>query len=102
MTAPGFTAEATLYQSRGHHRAGVRSTRADGKSTQVAHATVRPQLMIERSLRVTGPYGPIGLPGQDCYGACWHICMSFGSGLGGLSQCVAGCTSQCSNNATMR
>jgi len=43
-------------------------------------------------LRVSGPYGPIGLPGQDCAGACLHICMMSGWGV---QQCVESCLSTC-------
>jgi hypothetical protein len=43
-------------------------------------------------LRVSGPYGPIGLPGQDCNGACLHVCMMSGSGL---QQCLQSCMSTC-------
>lgn len=46
---------------------------------------------LSRMERPSGPGGPIGLPGQDCVGACWHICMSFGGGLA----CVANCLSTC-------
>jgi hypothetical protein len=41
--------------------------------------------------RPSGPFGPIGLPGQDCAGACWHICMSFGGGPRCLESCLLSC-----------
>jgi hypothetical protein len=43
-------------------------------------------------LRVSGPFGPIGLPGQDCQGACLHICMMSGWGR---EQCMQSCLSTC-------
>ena len=42
-------------------------------------------------LRVRGPFGPIGLPGQDCLGACLHVCMTFGGG----QQCLLSCMRTC-------
>jgi hypothetical protein len=42
-------------------------------------------------LRVSGPFGPIGLPGQDCFGACLHVCMTFGGG----QQCLLSCMRTC-------
>lgn len=44
-------------------------------------------------LRVRGPFGPIGLPGQDCFGACLHVCMLSGWML---QQCLQSCMSTCS------
>jgi hypothetical protein len=43
-------------------------------------------------LRVSGPFGPIGLPGQDCNGACLHVCMMSG---GGIQHCMQTCMSTC-------
>jgi hypothetical protein len=43
-------------------------------------------------LRVRGPFGPIGLPGQDCSGACLHVCMLTGWNV---EQCYQSCLSTC-------
>ena len=42
--------------------------------------------------RVRGPEGPIGLPGQDCNGACLHVCMMSGWNV---QQCMQSCLSTC-------
>ncbi len=44
--------------------------------------------------RPSGPYGPIGHPGQNCYQACWHVCMTLGGGFG-LGDCIAKCKNEC-------
>jgi hypothetical protein len=83
---PGFTAEATLYRTREQY-AGTMT----GMVSQGGHDDVFPQFIAARRLsRATGPFGPIGLPGQDCEGACWHICMSFPS-LNCWESCRQGC-----------
>jgi hypothetical protein len=76
---PGFTAEASLYKTNKLYRMA-----ATLEPMQGSH-TVRPQ-------RATGPFGPIGLPGQDCEGACWHMCMTFGGGLNCRDACRSTCT----------
>jgi hypothetical protein len=78
MRMPKFTAEDSLYQTtRPYCIVG------DFKGNQ-------PSAMLYLQ-RPTGPTGPIGLPGQDCYGACLHVCMTFGGG----PNCVADCFSEC-------
>src|SRR5215203_305949 len=47
--------------------------------------------------RPTGPYGPIGLPGQNCAGACIHICGSVivaNPPPGCLSDCLDSCVDE--------
>jgi hypothetical protein len=84
MNLPGFAAQASLYKTRRLYGFTTASkvTRANG--------TVDPQ-------RATGPYGPIGLPGQDCSGACFHVCMIASGGRLGpyFDQCMDGCGSTC-------
>ncbi len=82
MNMPGFSAEASLYQKSRHY--GV------GGTSRVAQLSTR----VWPQAGLTGPYGPIGLPGQDCYGACLHVCMSFCRGF--LDQCLNDCLSTCS------
>ncbi|MCK6470086.1 MAG: hypothetical protein L6Q53_18110 [Candidatus Brocadia sinica] len=81
MNMPEFTAEASLYKRSRPY--GVAAT------LQAIHLStiVYPQIR-----RATGPHGPIGFPGQDCYGACWHVCMTFG---GFFDQCMDSCQSSC-------
>ncbi len=82
---PGFTAEASLYKTSKPYGM-IATLKAIGLSATRC-------LQIARA---TGPYGPIGLPGQDCYGACWHICMTFGGGSGRFfDQCIDNCKSTC-------
>lgn len=70
----------------------------------VVPRTLYPQTRIGRFIasRPTGPAGPIGLPGQDCTGACWHVCASFAFGPSGyfFNQCMAECLSKCSDSAS--
>lgn len=86
VNVPGFTAEASL-------RNAAQRCRAAG-SNELARTggLVRPQLRRPR-----GPFGPIGLPGQDCAGACMHICMSFGGWS--YDRCMQDCLSTCSGPA---
>jgi hypothetical protein len=72
---PGFTADRVLV-----HRASAYygASRAVTSPAGVVH----PQ-------RITSPYGPIGLPGQNACEVCWHMCMSFGAG--GYAQCAQTC-----------
>jgi hypothetical protein len=87
---PGFTAETSLYRTSGHYSAAMNRAASRG-----SHGDVRPQFLVARSLaRATGPYGPIGLPGQDCAGACWHICMSFP-----YPGCMESCAQTCKDFA---
>ena len=79
MGMPGFTAEVSLHKTTQSHIA-MATFQASQPSTNLY-----PQ-------RVSGPSGPIGLPGQDCYGACLHICMTFGGGSGCLVSCMSTCT----------
>ncbi len=65
-----------------HLSAGV--SRKDAPSPAASDAVV--------PLRVRGPFGPIGLPGQDCEGACLHVCMMTGWGS---QQCLRSCLSTC-------
>jgi hypothetical protein len=80
MHSPGFTAEASLYKT----------SRPYGMVATSEALNASPGLYLQR---VRGPTGPIGLPGQDCDGACSHICMIFG---GGSQQCFDSCRSTCS------
>jgi hypothetical protein len=87
MNVPGFTAEASLYKS-----SGSRAISTAFEPVEV-NTIVYPQLS-----RATGPYGPIGFPGQDCSGACWHVCATFGGGpISGpyFDRCVVDCMSTC-------
>ena len=87
MNIPEFTAEASLYNTSKPYGVAARF------EAMRLSRTVYPQ-------RATGPYGPIGLPGQDCYGACWHICMTFGGGSSwNLGQCIENCKSTCSDSS---
>jgi len=78
---PGFAAEASLF-----------TTRPYGLPVTFGASQCRSQLFPQLG-RPTGPYGPIGLPGQDCYGACMHVCMSFGRFS---DRCMTDCLSTCS------
>ena len=77
MKIPGFTAGASLYKTSRPYSMAVIFEGLD--------ARLYPQ-------RVTGPGGPIGLPGQDCQGACWHLCMSFGGGPNCIDNCMRSCS----------
>jgi hypothetical protein len=76
---PGFTADASLYKTSKPYGVAARL------EAMRLSRTVYPQ-------RVTGPGGPIGLPGQDCAGACWHMCMTFGGGQRCLDNCMSTCS----------
>jgi hypothetical protein len=47
--------------------------------------------------RAIGPGGPIGLPGQDCYGACFHLCAKTGGTINSpfFNQCMDNCIGTC-------
>jgi hypothetical protein len=83
MNMPGLTAEASLYKTREFH---WMSTTLE---PTLGSGTVYPQ-------RATGPFGPIGLPGQDCAGACLHVCMTFGGGFN-LAHCMSECLGTCAS-----
>jgi hypothetical protein len=80
---PGFTAEHSLNSSTGETFRTTLRYASIGSS-------VHPQ-------RARGPWGPIGLPGQDCDGACLHICMTFGGG----ADCFARCRDNCADASLM-
>lgn len=86
MNLPGFTAETSIYKVSNHY--GVTATLQVNNPS----STVHPQLR-----RATGPFGPIGLPGQGCEAACWHICKSFGGGI----NCEDNCRNSCSESSLM-
>ena len=79
MTLPEFSADASLYKTRSSY--GMLAT----FSTQEKGGN----LLLQR---VSGPYGPIGLPGQNCQQACLHLCMMSGFDV---ARCVGGCLSTC-------
>ncbi|SRR6266436_2688193 len=70
---PAFTAEAALFRSGRWYR-----------SSAPFHAMELP---------TTVQMSRIGLPGQGCYDACWHVCMSMGQG--GFSRCTEICQGTC-------
>lgn len=78
-TVPGFTAETTLFRSGSSY----------ATSAPIVAVELRAQVQLSRA---TGPYGPIGLPGQRCEEACTHICM-----MGSIfpDRCIAECRSVC-------
>ena len=75
---PGFTADRSL----AHHDGGY----TGASRPAVSRGAVYPQ-------RISSPYGPIGLPGQNACEVCWHMCMSFGGG--GYDRCSQTCSSAC-------
>jgi hypothetical protein len=80
MNIPGFTAEASLY----------RTTRPYFMAATFEASVVSTNLYLQR---VRGPSGPIGLPGQNCFEACLHLCMMSG---GGSQACMSDCENTCS------
>jgi hypothetical protein len=74
---PRSTAESSLYKS-------TRIYSTDGVF-KVSEGISNLELQIAR-----GTYGPIGLPGQGCKAACWHLC-SLGGSISGPSfeHCLA-------------
>ena len=80
MTIPGFAAEAALYTARHAYRV-------------INHSNVKLESEVHPQ-RATGPFGPIGLPGQDCFGACLHICMMGPRGVF-FERCMSSCRSTC-------
>lgn len=85
MNMPGFTAEASLYKTSKHYSMAA-TLEGVGLSS-----TLYPQMR-----RATGPSGPIGFPGQDCGGACWHLCKMTGGGEWFFDHCMNSCQSSCS------
>jgi hypothetical protein len=82
MNIPGFSADASVY----------RTTQSYSVTAAFEQLGVRTNLQLQR---VSGPEGPIGLPGQDCYGACLHVCMLSGR----LStECISRCMSTCTGS----
>jgi hypothetical protein len=85
INIPGFTSEASLYKT---------STPYSGAATLEA-LEVRTKLYLQRA---TGPTGPIGFPGQNCEGACWHMCMTnFGGVNPYFARCMESCQASCSD-----
>ena len=79
---PGFTAEASLFRS--------------GRCYYVVAKVLELGTTVQMS-RATGPFGPIGLPGQGCEAACDHICR-----MGSIfyERCMDNCRSTCVEFAT--
>jgi hypothetical protein len=93
MKLPGFTSEVLLdKKNRSYYMP------ANNEVTHSTHA-VYLQLGIPLSVgqRPTGPSGPIGLPGQNCEEACWHVCAMRWHGYRGLAfrRCLMNCESTC-------
>jgi hypothetical protein len=82
MRIPGFTAEASLCKIGKPYGTAIRF-----KFSEVI-TNLYPQ-------RVSSPIGPIGLPGQDCGGACLHTCMLSGRVT---QECMETCLSTCSGS----
>jgi hypothetical protein len=80
-TVPGFTAEASLFSS--------------GRCYYVFASKALESATTVQMSRATGPFGPIGLPGQDCDAACEHICRTFGGGGIFYDRCKDSCRSTC-------
>jgi hypothetical protein len=82
MNTPGFTAAASLYEtSNSYGMAATFEAMQKGR-------TVYPQ-------RVAGPFGPIGLPGQNCGEACLHVCMMTGRTS---QECRDSCMNTCTGS----
>ena len=82
---PGFTAERGLNRPANHDFGAFlpAATPAGGVSPQ----------------RISSPYGPIGLPGQNACEVCWHMCLSFGGG--GYTRCAQTCGGTCSTSGAL-
>jgi hypothetical protein len=81
---PGFTADRALGRRASVYRGASRLVTS-------AAASVQPQ-------RISSPYGPIGLPGQNACEVCWHMCMSFGGGGNGYARCAQQCSATCATS----
>jgi hypothetical protein len=79
---PGFTASRVLDRR-------VSAYHGAPRLAACPEGTVHPQ-------RISSPYGPIGLPGQNHCEVCWHMCMTFG---GRYERCAQTCSAQCSAGA---
>jgi hypothetical protein len=77
-----FTGEVSLYKTSKLYSMTTTFRTSDGSSS------VHPQ-------RVSGPFGPFGLPGQDCAGACLHLCMLSGQAT---QACINSCQSTCTGS----
>jgi hypothetical protein len=84
MRMPGFTAEKSLDESSKPYN---RSTAFGFIGLNIAG-----QLRMSRA---TGPFGPIGLPGQGCIEACQHICSMIISGGPFFDRCMENCRNRC-------
>jgi hypothetical protein len=82
VTVPLFTSEASLYKTKNVYGMATTLGTSDGSGS------VYPQ-------RVIGPFGPFGLPGQDCAGACLHLCMLSGQAT---QACIDSCQSTCTGS----
>jgi hypothetical protein len=95
MAIPGFSANASLYRICGCYQTG-----GDTLKALQASYTVCPQLQVPRLMtrRPRGPEGTIGLPGQNCEQACWHVCATFTGSVTGpfFTKCLEDCVGQCS------
>ena len=82
MTVPLFTGEMSLYKTSKLY--GMATT----FGTLDRSSSVYPQ-------RVRGPFGPFGLPGQDCAGACFHLCVLSGQAT---QACINSCAITCTES----
>ena len=88
MRIPGFTAEASLWKTSKPYGTAVSFKFSEVISSLHLQSNLYPQ-------RVSNPIGPIGLPGQDCGGACLHTCMLSGRVT---QECLETCLSTCSGS----
>jgi hypothetical protein len=66
---------------------------ASGTATPIVNSNGGARFFADDD-RPTGPYGPIGLPGQNCVGACIHVCLH---GPIFQDRCLNDCLSTCEN-----
>ena len=81
MNMPGLTASAAIFKTSGRYRTTNGCGEIPGNSMPGTGAV--------QAQRVMSPYGPIGLPGQNLCGVCWHMCMTFGGG--NYTRCALEC-----------